>query len=195
MAAFDQYCCTAAIINHGLPAQDPCTSSTRSRSAAEQVHRSSSGDSSRNASNFTPRVRITDLQLITTLCRESCSTPSTMMQNTGLILHLVQAVGAVFDQTGHLVKRGGLQSALGIAYHCSFQVLLWIGEQLSKQKQHQQRLYKPRSRKDLSQVCDQTETSTKQETKLGIFELRSQLGCYSTAWPAREKPGLLYGIL
>lgn len=165
------------------------------RLAANLLASSSSNSSSGGivvaaSSTMAPRVtKVTDAQLTAALRRQSRRHPSTLVENSRLIGFVWVCAAVVQGQSAYPFQaQGGTQDVLGIAHHCSCQVLLWMrGQQRRKAEQRNHHLVN--RHQPLGVAGDSSSVTSEGETKLGICELRYLIVCTSKDWPVKAKPG------
>lgn len=142
--------------------------------AAHQLAGSSSSvTSGYDESPVAPRVKVTDVQLIAALRKHSWRNRSSMVENTKTMYYILMAEDIVREQSNKLLNQADkAEASLGIAHHCSIQVL-----------------HRMRAEKQTMDIAGCSDLSTARDTELGILHLQKLMESSSTRWPLWERPG------
>lgn len=168
-----------------------CMSNSGTRSLFANTAGSSGSGEQLTANQVAPRVKVTDEHLTFVLCAQSRSDPSTMVENTRLI-HLMWMHSIAEQSFGSMQLPMKLHSAgelLGIANHCTHQVLLWLRDQQRTKTEARSCQPELEVTQGSAQAANPLSMSSTRGTKLGILELRSLMVCSSKEGKMKEKPG------
>lgn len=165
-------------------------SSRESQRTAASASLGSSGSSSLNEQAAAPRVTVIDAHLNYALCSQSRRDPSSMVTNTKLMFLILACAtcGPLKSIAQHPAD------AIAVARHCSFQVVLWMRDQQSRQvkKLHLQ-LGQAGPQEEPQSVGGLTEVAV-EGTKLGLPDLGVLMGASAAGWSVQNKKGMLIDV-